>query len=218
MAGEGQRFGSPIPKQFHLLNDKRIYSYALETLLDLDIFDEILLACSSQWIKEIQQEIGSFPRLVEGGLSRQESSYKGLSSFSFSPDIVLIHDAVRPFVTLEILQKNIEQAIVFGAVDTCIPCTDTLVFSKNQQIIETIPARENYWRGQTPQTFQYTKILNAHQQALKRGIRNATDDCQLVLLLGGEVKIVLGDEKNFKITSSFDLTLAKTLLDSEIYQ
>lgn len=208
MGGEGRRFGSVMPKQFHLLDGKPLYRYALEALVEVGIFDEIVLVCHRDWMGSVEGA-----RVVEGGQTRQESSYLGLKEFLRKPDIVLIHDGVRPFVTAEILKKNVERAIAVGAVDTCIPSTDTLVYApslgKERRLISEIPKREDYWRGQTPQTFRTEWILEAHERAIREGNENATDDCRLILRAGREVEIVLGDERNLKITSEFDLWLAE---------
>ena len=215
MGGEGKRFGSSIPKQFHLLQNKRVYRYALDTFLESGFFDEILLVCPYSWKEEVQKEVGSLAQVVEGGSTRQESSYAGLKNFQIPPRIVMIHDAVRPFVSQKILQQNIETALLKGAVDTCIPSTDTLIFSPDNQTIETVANREQYLRGQTPQTFFYDWILEAHEKALQQGIQNATDDCRLVLNLGKSISIIEGNERNFKITSEFDLTIAEIFLSMQ---
>lgn len=214
MSGEGLRFGSPVPKQFHLLNDKKIYQYALETFLRTEFFDEIILVCLDKWKEPVQNEVGALAHVITGGKSRQESSYLGLKAFKLPPKIALIHDGVRPFVSQKIIQKNIEQALIHGAANTCIASTDTLIFSADHQTIQAIPNRADYMRGQTPQTFRYDWILEAHESAQSQGILNATDDCRLVLAAGKPVKIVYGSEKNFKITSEFDLKTAEKLLEN----
>jgi 2-C-methyl-D-erythritol 4-phosphate cytidylyltransferase len=203
MAGSGERFGNPTPKQFLPLLGKPLYTYALQTLRNSHLFDEIILVSHPDYpIPEAS---------IPGGKTRQESSYLGLQAFITPPDIVLIHDAVRPFITLEILQNNIQGAIKHGAIDTCIPSADTLVYAP-QNIITDIPLRAHFARGQTPQTFRYADILHAHTQALKAGITNATDDCQLLLRLGHPIHIVAGHETNIKITTEFDLLLAEHIL------
>lgn len=210
MGGVGKRFGSDIPKQFLPLGNRPVFSHTLETVLASGFFDEILLVCHSDWMTKVKEG-----KVVEGGDTRQESSYRGLKAFSQKPDIVLIHDAVRPFVTVEILQKNIAKAIEHGAVDTCIPSADTLVYAPGCKIIADIPKRADYLRGQTPQTFRYELILEAHEKARLDGIENASDDCSLVLRLGKEIHVVLGEEKNMKITSELDLLIAEQLLLSQ---
>jgi len=212
MGGEGRRFGGPTPKQFTSLGKKKIYRHTLDTLLKTNLFDEIILVCLSGWTEKTQKEVGNLAHVVEGGLSRQQSSHIGLKAFHSPPKIVMIHDAVRPFISPDIIQANMEGALLEGAVDTCIPSADTLIFSPDHQTIAAIPKRADYLRGQTPQTFLYEWILEAHETALQNKIQDATDDCQLILASGKPVKIVQGSEKNIKITSEWDLQIAKAIL------
>ena len=213
MGGSGSRFGGETPKQFLLLGDKRVYLHTLEAFEQTLLFDEILLVCHPSWVQMVAQEA---PRatVIGGGQTRQESSFLGLQSFAIQPDIVCIHDAVRPFISLPILQENITQALLHGAVDTCIPSADTLVHAPQGRWISSIPKRAEYWRGQTPQTFHYSLLWNAHQVARASGMLHASDDCQLVLAQGHPVHIVLGSEENLKITTAFDFSLATMILST----
>lgn len=212
MGGTGDRFGNPIPKQFALLEGKPLYRYALQTFLDCGFFDQIIVVCHEDWIEKVEErDLGI--TVVKGGKTRQESSWKGLCAFSPNPDIILVHDAVRPFVTKEIIEENIQVAILQGAVDTCIPSADTIVFAEERKKISTIPLREQYLRGQTPQTFRTDWLLDAHKKAKEEGIVQASDDCQLLLRAGFPVSIVRGNEENMKITFDTDLVFAKTLLE-----
>jgi len=208
MGGSGARFQSATPKQFHPLGGKPLYLHALETMLASNLFHEIILVCHPDWISQI----GGIPRtrVVLGGSTRQESSRRGV--LSATADLILIHDAARPFVSERILRDNVVEASFHGAVDTCIPSADTLVHAPNGNWISSIPKRAEFFRGQTPQTFRADWIREAHEAALRDGIQNATDDCSLVLRLGKPVAIVLGEEKNLKITTDFDLALAERFL------
>ncbi len=207
MGGEGRRFGSGLPKQFHLLDGKQVYLHTLEALQSAALFDEILLVSHPDWLNIEHQGA----RVVAGGQTRQESSYLGLQGFKNTPDIVLVHDGVRPFVSHRILFENVEGAIQWGAVDTCIPSADTLVYAPEGLKIDSIPNRKHFLRGQTPQTFQMDVILSAHEKALAHQIHNATDDCQLVLRNNHPIHIVLGEDRNIKITSELDLHLASCI-------
>ena len=211
MGGEGRRFGNELPKQFHRLAGKPVFVHTLEVFLQTEWIDEIVLVCHSDWIHLVQDTIEKKVRVVAGGSTRQESSLKGLKGFQIPPHVVLIHDAVRPFVTQKILQDNANEALRWGAVDTCIPSADTLVHAPEGQTIHEIPLRDHFLRGQTPQSFQYDLILRAHEEAAKQKIANASDDCRLVLHLGKTVKVVAGDEHNIKITTELDLFLAEQL-------
>ena len=210
MGGIGKRFGSETPKQFHKLSGKPVYLVTLEAFLVAGIFDEIVLSCHPDWIDLVQKELNpSWPiKIVASGETRQESSYLGLLGFSSPPEVVLIHDAVRPFVTTGILKENALLALEHGAVDTCIPSADTLVYAPNQKTLDSIPDRSHYLRGQTPQSFSYPLILEAHQKATDN---NASDDCRLVLNLNHPIWIAKGDEHNLKITSELDLFIAEQL-------
>lgn len=212
MGGVGQRFGSETPKQFHRLAGQMLFLHTLKAFLSSRLFDEIVLSCHPDWIETIKSSLplSHCPiRLIPGGTSRQESSYQGLLGFSEKPDIVVIHDAVRPFVTSKIIFENIDLAIKMGAVDTCIPSADTLVHAPDHQTISAIPKRSDYLRGQTPQSFSYSLIRKAHEETKRT---NCSDDCQLVSDLGHPVAIVNGDEYNIKITSELDLYLAEQIL------
>jgi len=211
MAGCGERFGDPLPKQFHLLAGKKVYLWTLERFISSQLFEEIILVCSPEMVETVQNEVGPQIHVVAGGNSRQESSYQGLLACDPKTEIVVIHDAVRPFVSQKILEENVRGAMRHQAVDTCIACSDTLVHAPDGEKIEDIPQRCEYRRGQTPQSFSYPLILQAHEKA-KRS--NATDDCRLILDLGKEVYVVDGDEWNFKITTQMDLFIAEEKMKS----
>lgn len=211
MAGSGFRFGKAVPKQFHLLGSKKVYLYTLDVLLKLNVFDEIVLVAPKDWLGGVKLEAPGVC-VVEGGKSRQESSLLGLNAFAIRPDIVLIHDAVRPFVSEEILLNNIQKAIEYGAVDTCIPSADTLVYAPGGDEIASVPKREEFLRGQTPQTFRFSWIWEAHLAFQAQGVSNLHDDCQLVLAQGRPVYVVRGSDANFKITTELDLLFANLVI------
>lgn len=212
LGGKGERFGSDKPKQFHKISGKQIYLLTLERFLESALFDEIILVCNSMWVEEVKKDLLAYPeaaiRVTAGGKTRQESSFLGLKACGAETAYVVIHDAVRPFVSLETLKNNVEQVQIFGAVDTCIPSTDTLVFAPEGTAIDSIPNRSHYLRGQTPQSFSYPLILQAHQTT---ALTNASDDCIIALSSQNKVHVVLGAESNIKITTELDLFLAEQL-------
>ncbi|MFI5335112.1 MAG: 2-C-methyl-D-erythritol 4-phosphate cytidylyltransferase [Chlamydiales bacterium] len=212
MGGRGARFNSPLPKQFHLLGEKRIYLHTLDTFVESGFFQEIILVCAHDWIEEVEKEVHSYTgvRVVAGGETRQDSSYLGLLACGKETDRVIIHDAVRPFVSHAILKRNVEACEKHEAVDTCIPSADTLIKTRDGKTIDAIPPRKELMRGQTPQSFSYKLILEAHARAKKSRV-SATDDCALVLAMEKEVYIVAGEEKNIKITTDFDFAVAERL-------
>lgn len=212
MGGTGERFGSSLPKQFHRIAGKKIYLHTLEKFLENNLFEEILLVTPAAWIDEVKKETRHFPSVlvVEGGETRRESSYLALLACHKETKIVVIHDAVRPLVSQRILQENIAKALEAGAADTCIPSADTLVYAPCGTFIENIPTRAHYLRGQTPQSFRFPLILEAHQRAKR--LEEVSDDCRLVREIGAPVAIVQGEEINIKITTPLDLLLAEQLL------
>lgn len=212
MGGVGQRFGSELPKQFHRLAGKMVYLHTLEAFLATGIFDEIVLSCHPHWVLEVQNSLPSSPcpiRVIPAGANRQESSYLGLQGFTNPPAVVVIHDAVRPFVSQKIILENAKCALETGAVDTCIPSADTLVHAPSRQTIQSVLKRSEYLRGQTPQSFSFELILKAHE---KTQLSDCSDDCRLVMDLKHPIRVVDGDESNIKITSELDLFLAEQLL------
>jgi 2-C-methyl-D-erythritol 4-phosphate cytidylyltransferase len=215
MAGIGSRLGSSTPKQFHLLGSKKIYLHTLEIFLTAELFQQIILVCHPDWIDEVKNEIPSDPKIlvIPGGPTRQASSFLGLQACKTK--FVMIHDAVRPFVSSEILKRNIAAVQSHRAVDTCIPSADTIVHSENGELVTSIPPRKNYLRGQTPQTFESQLIFEAHQ---KTQATQSTDDCSLVLELGHPVAIVAGDEGNIKITTELDIAIAEQRISFSLSQ
>lgn len=210
MAGSGTRFSRKLPKQFHRLSGKKIYQHTLEKFLNTQLFARIILVCAPEYVKQVQDEVFFSDQIyvITGGSNRQESSFKGLLACPSDTEIVVIHDAVRPFVSEEILQKNISLARLYKAVDTCIASTDTLVHTINLKQIQEIPPRNQYLLGQTPQSFYYPLILEAHLQAIHK---NSSDDCSLVLTKDQPVYITEGSEYNIKITTELDLFLAEQI-------
>lgn len=219
MGGSGRRFGAPLPKQFHRLAGKSVYLHTLEAFLSTGFFDEIVLSCHPDWIGAVRKSLpgASCPiRIVAGGATRQESSFLGLLELkSRPPRAVVIHDAVRPFVSEEILRENASMALTHGAVDTCIPSADTLVYAPERGRIDSIPERSHFLRGQTPQSFSYPLILGAHRSTRQR---DSSDDCRLAIEAGHQVYIVNGSESNIKITTETDLLLAEHLFRLRLHQ
>ena len=216
MGGEGKRFNHPLPKQFHRLSGKKIYLYTLEVFLECPHIDAIVLVVPESFQESVSLDIASYTKkpliLATSQKTRQLSSYSGLLACPPLTTHVVIHDGVRPFVTQTIVEENIRLAQAYRACDTCISSYDTIVHSKDQAIIDTIPQRSEYLRGQTPQSFALDVILKAHQQAQLEGIDNASDDCQLCLRVNQKVVITQGSDENIKITTEYDLLLAEQIL------
>jgi 2-C-methyl-D-erythritol 4-phosphate cytidylyltransferase len=208
LGGEGLRMEQHFsekkcPKQFLPLGKKKVYEWALETFEKSGLFSEIILV-----------SLGGHPlkNCILGGKTRQESSFNGIKACQSDTDFVLIHDAVRPFVSLEILQRHAEALKTYSAVNTCIPTYDTINLVENKTVL-SIPKRSLCMRGQTPQSFSYSLIKEAHGKTLQT---NAPDDCSLLLELGYPVHVVQGSEENFKITTKHDYDFALFQINQKI--
>lgn len=221
LGGSSKRFSEDSLKQCQLLSGKKVYLHTLELFLKIPVFDEIILVvnkkCQMIVNQDIEQIKGHSIKVVLGGSTRQESSFKGLIACGKKTDYVVIHDAVRPLVDDKIIYNNIEKVLSCSAIDTCIPTADTLVMVKDHEQIIDIPDRRLFQRGQTPQSFQYSLIMQAHHTAAAQGIVDSTDDCQLVLKMGVPVHYVVGDESNIKITTELDLVIAEQLLRLKVH-
>lgn len=219
--GCGARMGNmDRPKQFIEVYGKPLIIYTLEAFENSEYIDEILISCHKDYIEDMKiwcrkYEITKEKYIIEGGNTRQESSYKALETLKdnvYDDDIVVIHDSARPLITLEIIKNNVLYAKEYGAVDTVIPTDDTIIRSVDESTISNVPVRKELYIGQTPQSFKFAHILDAHLKAKEDKIDNATDDCQLVLNCNQNVHLVSGDKLNLKITRFEDLTLFKAIL------
>jgi 2-C-methyl-D-erythritol 4-phosphate cytidylyltransferase len=214
--GRGRRMNSTLSKQFLMLKGRPILYYTLNTFESLQEIDEIILVVGSSDIIYAQREI-LMPyrfrkvKLVEGGKERQDSVYNGLRSCSPQTDIVVIHDGVRPFVTRKIILDSIEAAKKYRAVGVGVPVKDTIKVVDKGFILNT-PDRKTLWAIQTPQTFEYSLILKAHEEARKSGFYG-TDDTVLVERLGFPVRMIEGAYENIKITTPEDMIVAEAFLN-----
>ena len=127
--------------------------------------------------------------------------------------IILTHDSVRPFVTHRIIEDNIDAAKRYGACDTVVPSTDTIVESINGKTIESIPVRDYYYQGQTPQSFNIKKLFNLINSLTEEESNILTDACKIFALKDEDVYLVDGEVTNIKITYPYDLKLANTILE-----
>ena len=149
--------------------------------------------------------------VVAGGATRQESSRISVERFGGDTDYVLIHDAARPFVTTSLLDNITKLVKKYGAVAPTISPSHTIIEVNKLGFMEKIPNRENLKRVQTPRAFKYEIIKSAHEQAVNKSIKHATDDCSLVLRLGQPVFTIKGNEKNIKITFPDDFKIADAI-------
>ena len=223
--GIGSRMGgTDTPKQFLNLGNKPVIIHTIEKFVINEHVDKIIVLTPENFINHtnhlIEDHIPNSDGIVviEGGESRNDTLLNSImyikENFGIDDDsIIITHDSVRPFVTHRIIEDNIEAARKYGACDTVIPATDTIVESVNGTTIESIPVRDYYYQGQTPQTFNIKKLFNLISSLTEEETNILTDACKIFTLKDEDVYLVDGEVTNIKITYPYDLKLANTILE-----
>lgn len=219
--GKGVRMNQDIPKQFLNINDKPVIIYTLEAFQQHPEIDAVMVVCIKGWetILEAyakQFNITKLKWIVEGGENGQSSIRNGVMELQkhCSPeDMVLIHDAIRPNISQEIISSCIATCRVHGSAITVIPCAEAMLLRcEDGKQAQEIVDRDTLARTQTPQAFMLGKLAWAHNEALQRGITNSVATCTLMIELGEKVHFCAGSEKNVKITTTEDIEIFKALL------
>lgn len=228
--GTGTRMGNTeMPKQFLMLGEKPMIIHTLEQFLLNPKFEKILIGCPKDWIsysKEIVSKyIGNNDKIIviEGGKDRNGTIMNAckyiIENFGASDDdIIVTHDAVRPFVNQRIIYDNINAAMTCDAVDTVIVAADTIVESVDGEFISNIPIRNYMYQGQTPQSFKINKLLSLYESLNDEEKEILTDACKIFVMKGQKVKIVSGEIYNIKVTTQHDLKLSNAILKELIKQ
>ena len=207
--------GDPHTKKTYLsLLDLPVLSQTIR-VFDLNpIISDILVIVSEGDLSNCQAvaitpyNFSKVLNLVVGGSTRQESVYNGLNFVPEDPELVIVHDGVRPFVTDKMIHECVSSANKFGAAAVAVPTKDTIkVIDENQFSVET-PNRDQLWAVQTPQCFRKDLLVKAHRQAKVNQVE-VTDDAALVEQLGFKVKLVMGSYNNLKITTPEDMVVAR---------
>ena len=217
-AGMGKRMGAGINKQYLLLDGMPIVARTIAVFERHPLVDDIYLVIPEEEIPFCREEVverygfAKVRAIVPGGKERQHSVLNGLRAIAGADDddVVLIHDGVRPFVPAAVLTHAVEVAASGDGALVVVPAKDTIKVVADGIVRET-PPRENLWLAQTPQAFRFGMILAAHEIAEAEGYLG-TDDAMLVERLGRQVRIVVGDYRNIKITTPEDLILAEAFL------
>lgn len=222
--GSGTRMGNTdMPKQFMLLGDKPILVHTVEQFLINPSFDKILVCCPKEWVSYTRDLLSNNDIdsgkviIVAGGSTRNETIMNGCKYIEQNygltdKDIIVTHDAVRPFVNQRILDDNIKGLKKYDAVDTVISAVDTIVCSKDGKEIHEIPIRSEYYQGQTPQSFKIKKLMELYESLTKKEKEILTDACKIFSIKGYPVGLVAGEGYNIKITMQHDLKLANAIL------
>jgi 2-C-methyl-D-erythritol 4-phosphate cytidylyltransferase len=224
-AGMGTRMGADTPKQFLELDGVPIVILSLRRIASSELITDIIVATRENGMARLDEQIRGEHwkqnvRLVRGGNSRQESVARALREIPSDTEMVVVHDAVRPFVTREQIARVIEEARRCHAAILGVPAMDTVKEVKRASLPEdvalitaTVP-RERVVLAQTPQAFSAKLLKEAFARAQADGV-SASDEAGLVERLGHEVHVVLGSERNIKITRPADMELARFYLERE---
>ena len=226
--GIGSRMGNvEKPKQYITLKDKPIIAHTVEKFYVNDCFRKIIILCPEQWVNHtksiLKKHLPEDDRVIvlQGGSTRNETIMNAIKYIEETDGlddetIIVTHDAVRPFVSARIIGENIEAALKYGATDTVVPATDTIVESQNGTVISNIPDRSKLYQGQTPQAFKAKLLKDLYYSLTEEEKDILTDACKIFSMKGYDVHLIDGEVHNIKITYPYDLRVAKALLDEEI--
>jgi len=219
-AGESRRMGGEVRKPFIELAGRPIVFHTLERFLPIASVEEVVLVLNPrdrdcalrQWEAELRQ-LG-VTQVIEGSARRQDSVLNGLRRMGDDIDVVLVHDAVRPFVAASVVEAVIARAAACGAALAAVPVTSTVKEVGTDLVVERTRPRANLWLAQTPQGFRAELLKQAYEIAVKKGWE-VTDDAQVVERFGQAAEIVESTSENLKITTRSDLRLAEGLLSGQ---
>ena len=218
-SGTSPYASSGLPKQFLQLKGRPIFVWSLETLLASPSVAYVVVVAPPDLVTEVQTHIKSLANkfrgkelhVVPGGSTRQQSVHMGLMALEeYKPEFVLIHDAARPFLTAELLNRFLDALITTGACTTALRASDTIQKVDSGKVVETLD-RECLVMVQTPQGGRFEWLLQGHRLAEKED-KATTDDAAILALAGHEVGIVDGAAYNLKITRAEDMILADALI------
>jgi 2-C-methyl-D-erythritol 4-phosphate cytidylyltransferase len=212
-AGRGHRLGGPIPKQYRILDGIPIIRHTVSAFRrhpGIEAIQVVINALDHELYAEATQGLDLPPPLI-GGSARQESVRLGLEGITGrTPDKVIIHDAVRPFVAQEMISAVIAALDRVAGAIAGVQVSDTLKRCKDHRILSTVE-RADLWRAQTPQGFRYRDILAAHRQVYPLE-QEFTDDSMVAEQAGLPIEMIPGTDDNFKITTEADLIRAEIML------
>lgn len=220
--GVGTRLGTDIPKQYMEVNGRRIISYCLKTLFCHEAVDAIQIVAEEPWQQAVTEEIDDMVRKGDigvddrrkfrgfsvPGITRQLSVLHGLEdilSYACADDLVLIHDAARPLLSANLVSECFRTMEGQDGVLPVLPMKDTVYFSEDGEGISSLLERKRIFAGQAPECFVFGKYYEANQVLLPEKILEINGSTEPAVLAGMKIKMIPGDEKNFKITTKADL-------------
>lgn len=224
--GSGTRMKTHgLPKQFLKVEGKPIIIKTLENFEKNANIDKIYISCKADWIDYLKEEVENYhiakvAKIVAGGETGQDSIYNALKAASEEnpkDSIVLIHDGVRPFITQELINQNIEDVKQYGSSITSTPCFETAIVSDDGKNIQEVPDRNIMYTAQAPQCFYLGKIIEVHEKVRKTESKyeGIVDSCNLMRKNGYDVHITIGNRNNIKVTTPTDYYVVQALYKYE---
>jgi 2-C-methyl-D-erythritol 4-phosphate cytidylyltransferase len=218
-AGLGLRMGGSVRKQFRFLGGVPLVVHSLRVLQSSPVVDAIILAVPQSDLDFCQSDIvdahrfSKVVKIVAGGTERQDSVRNALAAVDDRTDVVVVHDAVRPFLTERMVEEVVAATRANGAAIIALPMRDTVKQVGPDRVIERTVDRRPLWLAQTPQAFRTAWLKEAHAKAQAGGVA-ATDDAYLVECLGRPVSVVEGSGENIKVTRPEDMIIGEAILAS----
>ena len=218
--GSGARMHQDIPKQFLTINERPVIIYTLEAFQKHAEIDAIAVVCLKGWEQVLQAYANQFnitklKHIIPGGENGQGSIRNGVYELEkhYKPDdIVLIHDAIRPMVSADIISDCIVTTRQYGSAISVVPCAEAMMETQDGIVSTGSYPRDKLKRTQTPQAFFLGKICDLHRRALEAGITNSVASCTLMIEMGEQIYFSSGSEKNIKLTTVDDIDIFKALL------
>lgn len=213
-----------MPMQYMPVGGKPVLIHTMEKFLIHDKIDRILVLCPEKWLVQTEDMVQKYLKagveriaVLPGGSTRNETIIRAVDYIEeqgqlTEETLIVTHDSIRPFVTYRIIEENILCGEKYGAADTVIHATDTIVYSEDKASIGKVPDRAQMYQGQTPQTFRADKLRKLYKTLSEEEKAILTDACKIYLLKGEPVHLVEGEVFNTKITYSYDLKVAEALL------
>ncbi len=225
--GSGTRVrSSDIPKQFIEIKGQPIIIYTLKNMLKVQRFDYIYIAVRADYFDYLKKQVEDNilqkdkVRIIEGGAERIDSINNVTNAITDEnglrdDDVIVIHDAVRPFVTEKILNDSIDSALENGACVCGMPCADTILHSVDKKIVSDIPKRDELFSGQAPDSFRLKHFIDMKNNLTDEQKKIITGTSQICTFNNQPIYIIEGDAINFKITTDSDLDMVRHLIKSE---
>lgn len=224
--GSGKRLGAQIPKQFLDLGDRPVIMHTVRTFIECPGLEQIYIGVHPEWLEHMEELICRYVReedrdrlhVVAGGAERNDTIMNVIDRIerdhgASEDHYIITQDAVRPFVTRQVLEEHMAKVALFDAVDTVIPAVDTIIVSRDGETIEDIPERKYLYQSQTPQSFNMSMLKTLFMSLTDEEKAILTDACKICTVRQKTVYLVMGDALNFKITTPADFKMAGMMIE-----